>query len=388
MEREKELPYSEGVMRNILYLANRGSLIGGGEISLRELLKGLNKEAFNPLVICPEEGELTKSIRGMRLRVFCLPMKRLRYGNPLSLLPTVARMAKIIKREKVDLIHANGSRCMIYSGIAAKLCRKPIVWHVRITQSEPMLDRFLASLASRVVVISQEVKRRRFNWLENRGKVAVVYNGVDLALYNTKPNNGGLRKELGLSATTPLVGIVAQLHPKKGLQFFLKAARRVSQLLPDCRFLIVGEDITAKEDYLLQLRALTRELGIEGRVVYTGFREDIPSVIVSMDCLVLSSLEEAFGRVLIEAMAASKPVVATKVGGVPEIVVDGSTGLLVPPADEESLARGIIYLLQNREVAKKMGQEGRARAEKLFSLEGHVAHIEALYNQLLNQKDR
>jgi len=375
-------------MKNILYLANKGNLIGGGEVSLKELLKGLNKETFCPLVICPEEGELAKGIRRMGLRVFCLPMKRLRYGNLLSLFSTVARMAKIIKREKVDLIHANGSRCMIYGGIAARLCRKPIVWHVRIAQSEPMLDKFLASLASRVVVISQAVKKRRFNWLKKKEKVEVVYNGADLELYNAKPNNGNLRKELGLSETTPLVGVVAQLHPKKGLQFFLKAARQVNQLLADCRFLIVGEDITAKEDYLPQLRALTRELGIEGRVVYTGYREDIPSVMASIDCLVLSSLEEAFGRVLIEAMAASVPVVATEVGGVPEIVVEGRTGLLVPPADEESLARGIIYLLQNREVARKMGQKGRARVEKLFSLEGHVARIEALYNQLLNQRER
>lgn len=375
-------------MRNILYLANRGRLIGGGEVSLKELLKGLNKETFHPTVLCPEEGELAEGIRGMGLRVFCLPMKRLRYGNFFSLISTVARMVRIIKREKVDLIHANGSRCMIYGGIAARLCHRPIIWHVRIAQPEPWLDRFLASLASRVVVISQEVKKRRFNWLEKRGKVEVVFNGVDLELYNNKPNNDNLRRELGLPETASLVGIVGQLHPKKGHQFFLKAAKRVSQLFPDCRFLIVGEDISAKGDYLPKLRALTRELGIEGKVVYTGFRENIPSIMASIDCLVLSSLEEPFGRVLIEAMAASKPVVATRVGGVPEIVIEGKTGLLVPPADEKTLARGIIYLLQNRELANRMGQEGRSRVEELFTLKGHVARIENTYSQLLSLREK
>jgi len=373
-------------VRNILYLANRGNVIGGGEVSLKELLKGLNKDIFHPLVICPEEGELAKGIREMGLRVLCVPMKKLRYGNLFSLLSTVKRMVKIIKRENIDLIHANGSRCMIYGGIAARLCRKPVVWHVRITQSEPLLDRFLASLASMVVVISQEVKTKRFSWLENKEKVEVVYNGVDLELYIKKPKNDSLRREFGLSEGAPLVGTLSQLHPKKGHQFFLKAARRVSESFPDCGFLIMGKDITARGDYLTRLKELTRELGIEGRVVYAGFREDIPSVMASIDCLVLSSLEEAFGRVLIEAMAASKPVVATRVGGVPEIVIDGKTGFLVSPADEEALARGIVYLLQNSEVAVKMGQEGRSRVEELFSLEEHVAHMEAIYNLVLNQR--
>jgi glycosyltransferase involved in cell wall biosynthesis len=180
---------------------------------------------------------------------------------------------------------------------------------------------------------------------------------------------------------SPLVGIVGGLIPWKGHCYFLEAAFLISRKFSEVKFLVVGEDFVGGR-YRRQLEDLSFKLGLSDKVVFTGFRQDIPEILGSLEILVLTSLKEPFGRVLIEAMACAKPVVATNAGGVPEIVREGETGLLVPMRDPEALARSIKLLLNNKEKAKEMGEKGRRRVEENFTIEAHVKKVESLYQVL------
>ena len=368
-------------MANVLYLTNSGDIVGGGQISLINLLKYLNRSRFLPLVVCPTEGKLAMTVRHMGIQVVIIAMGRLRHLNLLSLAVGVRKIIKLVKDRRIDIIHANGSRCMIYGGIAAKICRVPVVWHVRIIESDSWLDKFLTFFSKRIIVISRAVKKR-FSWLKNQEKIELIPNGVDLNIYRPEETGKNVRMEYSLG-NARVVGIVGQLILKKGHKNFINASKIVSDAYQDVKFLIVGEDIIRNGKYREELEGLVRSLKLDDKIIFTGYRQDIPQVISVFDIFALSSLTEPFGRVLIEAMAMSKPVVATNVGGVPEIVKDGITGILVPPNDPNSMAEAIIHLLKNKEKAYKMGLAGRKRVEEHFSIEINVRKTEELYQEIL-----
>lgn len=363
---------------DILYLANSGEIFGGGQISLMGLIKGLNRMKFHPLVLCPAEGSLVDELNKMSVETQIIRMETLRNLNIFSWMRTINRLIQIIQRRKIDLIHSNGSRPTIYGGIAARLTKIPLIWHVRIADSDRLLDKLLAKLAVRIIVVSKAVGRR-FNWLKDKeNKVAVIYNGIDLEKFNPAVNGEKIRKEFHLSLDTPLVGIVGRLDWYKGHQYFLQAAKKVAEAIPDTHFLIVGDG-----EYRERLENLRKELGLNENVIFTGNREDIPQILADIDIFALSSVSEGFGRSAAEAMACAKPVVATKVGSLPEVVDDGITGSLVLPRNPNALAEAIITLLQNKEKAQRMGQAGRKRVEKMFSLQQNIRQTGEIYEEIL-----
>jgi len=368
-------------LSNILYLANSGEIFGGGQISLSGLMKGLDQERFQPLVVCPATGSLVDELKRMSVETQITRMGTLRNLNIFSWIKTINRLIQLIKRRKIDLIHSNGSRATIYGGIAARLTRTPLIWHVRIAGCDRLLDKPLTRLATKIIVISEAVGRR-FDWLKNKGeKVVVIYNGIDLERFNPTINGKRIREEFLLSPETPLIGIVGRLDWYKGHQYFLQATKKVTEAIPDARFLIVGDG-----GYRKRLENLTKELGLDKKVIFTGNRKDIPQILASLDLFVLSSVSEGFGRSVAEAMACGKPVVATKVGGLLEVIEDGVTGSLAPSKNPKALAKAIITLLQDKEKTQKMGMAGRKRAEELFSIEKNVKKTEELYEKILMRK--
>jgi len=363
---------------DILYLANSGEIFGGGQISLMGLIKGLDTMKFHPLVLCPAEGSLVDELNKMGVETQIVRMETLRNLNIFSWMRTINRLIQIIQGRKIDLIHSNGSRPTIYGGIAARLTKIPLIWHVRIADSDRLLDKLLARLAVRIIVVSKAVGRR-FNWLKDKeNKVAVIYNGIDLEKFNPAVNGKKIRKEFHLSLDTPLVGIVGRLDWYKGHQYFLQAAKKVAEAIPDTHFLIVGDG-----EYRKRLENLRKKLGLNENVVFTGNREDIPQILADIDIFALSSVSEGFGRSAAEAMACAKPVVATKVGSLPELVDDGITGSLVLPKNSNALAEAIITLLQNKEKAQRMGHAGRKRVEKMFSLQQNIRQTGEIYEEIL-----
>ena len=364
----------------ILYLANSGDIIGGGQISLLGLLKRLNRGKYYPLVICPEEGSLFDELNKIVVETKIVRMETIRNLNIFSWVRTVNKLIQLIKRREIDLIHSNGSRATIFGGIAARLTKTPLIWHVRIANSDKLLDRLLARLASKIIVISKAVSRR-FDWIEDKeDKIVLVYNGINLESFKPDVGIRKVRGKISLSSETPLVVTVGRLDWYKGHKYLLEAAEKIVQTLPDARFLIVGDG-----GYRKRLENQVKQLNLDENVIFTGNRKDIPEILAGIDLFVLSSVSEGFGRAVAEAMACAKTVVATKAGGLSEVVEDGITGILVPPKNSIALAEAIIKLLKDKKKAENMGIAGRKRVEKLFSIERNVKSIEELYEEILSR---
>ncbi|MFC1570491.1 glycosyltransferase family 4 protein [Candidatus Omnitrophota bacterium] len=366
---------------NTLYLANSGEIFGGGQVSLIELIKELDQEKFHPIAVCPSEGSLVNELKKMGVDTRIIKMETLRRLNIFSWVRTVRRLTRLIKSEKIDLIHSNGSRATIYGGIAAKLTKVPLVWHVRIADSDGLLDNLLARLVAKIVVISKAVGRR-FDWLKNKEeKVGVIYNGIDLDRFNPAINGDKIRAELHLSSGGLLVGTVGRMDWYKAQQYFLQAAKEVTETITDAHFIVVGDG-----EHRKRLEDLTRQLDLDRNVTFLGNREDVPQILASLDLFVLSSVSEGFGRSAAEAMACGKAVVATKVGGLQEVVDDGISGFLVPPKDPAALSKAIIALLKDKEKSQRMGMAGRKRAEELFDIKKNVKETEELYERIIPRK--
>jgi len=213
-------------------------------------------------------------------------------------------------------------------------------------------------------------------------KIEVIYNGLDLSEYQQILKTKQLREELGVVNGAPLVGLIANFNFEiKGHIYFLGAAKKILEKVPDAKFVLVG-DGPLRSHY----EEVARDLNIKRDVYFLGKRTDVPTIISNLDVSVLSSTNEGFSNVIMESMAAGKPVVATNVGGSREMVTDGVTGYLVPPADSQSMAGAIINLLQNPDKAMAMGSAGREVVKERFTVETMVKKYEELYFSLL--KDR
>jgi len=366
----------------VLFVENHGDIVGGGQISLLGLMGHLS--ASTPEYVCPAEGTMTEAVRQAGIPVRILAMPPLRPANALLVAKVGWRLSRMAREGGIDLIHANGTRGMFYAGLAGLMARLPVLWHVRVVESDGWWDRVLSRLATRIIAVSEAV-RRRFHYLRTETKIQVVHNGVDLQSF-VQGHGMALRQRLRLG-DGPLVGMVAQLIPLKRQEDFIRAAALVAPTCPEARFLVIGAEPEAGGTYECKLRDLVEELELGERLIFTGFLQEAPDVMAMLDLVTLTSRDEAFGRVLIEAMAASRPVVATRGGGVPEIVVDGETGLLVRIGDVEGIAAAITSLLAAPERRRAMGAAGHRRALAHFSIEAHAGKVEALYRQLVEKQE-
>ncbi|PYO27018.1 MAG: glycosyltransferase family 1 protein, partial [Candidatus Rokuibacteriota bacterium] len=210
------------------------------------------------------------------------------------------------------------------------------------------VQRVICRLADCIVANAEAVKR----WLVDEGyderRITVIHNGIDAAPYGKTAADGRLHQELGLPPGAPLIAVLCRLSPIKGLEYFLEAATTLAASVPEARFLIVGEADAQDAEYRRRLEAYADRLGLGRRVVFTGLRLDVPAVLDEVAVSVLPSLSEGLSNVLLESMAAGVPVVATRVGGNPEAVEEGVTGLLVPPRDAAGLAGAIARVLEDR----------------------------------------
>lgn len=366
--------------RPILFVEHHGQIVGGGQFSLLVLMQGL--EHYEPHCVTGGEGSMTEAVQAAGIEGAVVPMPALKLGNLVASLRCVRALCRIAKGRQAAILHANGSRSMFYAGLVGKIVGLPVVWHVRIAESDGWWDRFLASLATRIIAISLSVERR-FAGLRAAPRVRLVHNGVDTEVF-AHGDGAQWRERLGWGAR-PLVGMVAQLIPWKRQDVFLRAMALLPARFSEVRFAVVGAEPDPAGEYAARLRVLAVELGLGDRVEFMGFCNDAPGIFAALDIVVLTSENEPFGRVLIEAMAAGRPVVATAGGGVPEIVVDGETGLLVAVGDAEATAAAVGELLADPKKARAMGAVGRERVRAKFSIEAHVRKLEALYADVLDQ---
>lgn len=381
--------------RTVCYVQG-SSEVGGSDVCLLRLVGGLDKRRYQPLVVLPGDGPLVGSLRAAGARVVFLPMMQLRSVRSASyqlryalrFWPTVFGLARLIRREQVRLVHSN-SLYISYGAWAAMLAGVPHIWHIREIPGFPphvmrAVGGLVVGLSACVIAMSGAVATALH---QRNSKIQVIADGIDVETFRAAHGAPTIREELGIEAGVPLVGFVGRLDPWKGAHVFVRAAERVARRSPDARFVVCGGPLAGHSDYAERLKALAARLGLDGRIIFTDWRYPparMAEVMAALDVLVHTSVEpEPFGLVLLEAMASSKPVIASRAGGPIEIVDDGVTGILVPPGRHHQLAREILTLIGDPALARRLGQAGQARALELFSLAGQVRTVESAYGAAL-----
>lgn len=309
------------------------------------------------------------------------------------------RLARALRRQRIQILHSYNFYANMFSLPAAKLARVPCVvasirdMGVYLTPRQQYVQKLVSRLADRVVVNAEAIR----NWLISQGysgeRITVIPNGVDLARFDGASAGTGLRRKIGVPEDARLVLLLARLNPQKGVEYFLRAAARISARFPKVYFLIVGETFTntqgvfaSDREYPQQLAELATRLGIGERLRITGFVTDIPALLSQVSVSVLPSLSEGLSNTLLESMAAGVPIVATRVGGTPEAIHDGVHGLLVPPKDEVALGEAIAAILGNAQLASQLGQQARERVHQRYSLERMVQANQELYENLVAER--
>ncbi len=361
---------------SVLVVSNHADIVGGGEISLLTLLKGLDRSRWTPIVVVPSEGPVANSSRllGISTRVIPLPSLRRPW---LSFLRSIAALCRTIRETGAIFLHANGSRAMLYAGLAGLLTRRPVIWHLRVWRPDPKLDWLLVKLATRSIAISDAVRARLSPWPAAQRRCVVVHNGLDLDVFVPSQDPESVRRSIGIPSGVRAIGTVGRLVPFKGHEYLLEAFTRIRYDYPGIHLLVVGDGPRRAA-----LEQQAQALAIAEVVHFTGHREDVPDILSILDVFILPSIAEDFGRVLIEAMAMERPVVASNGGGVPEIIQHGVCGLLVPPADPSGMADAVRTLLADPVRCSSMGRAGRQRVEKEFNLQRHAELVEKVYAEV------
>ena len=373
--------------------------IGGPAIHTILLTAGLNSERFEAVLVTGVEGKYEGNMLDLAaakgVKPITIPQLR-RNIDPIGGFIALFKLYRLMRREKPHIVHTHTATAGLLGRLAAKLAGVPVILHTfhghvlhgyfgpLRSKALVWMERRLARLSDRIVTVSEGQKRELVGYgIAPLEKIAVVPLGFELEdLLACESHRGELRRELGLTDQNKLIGIVARLVPIKNHRLFLQVAEVVAEAVPQARFLVVGDGELREE-----IEAYARDLGLDGRVLFTGWRQDLPRLYADLDVVALTSINEGTPVSLIEAMAAGVPVVATAVGGVPDVIVDGKTGYLVKAGNVEGMAEAIIELLSNPEKAREMGQEGREAVCPKFSAQTLIANVEELYDELLRNKD-
>lgn len=366
----------------ILYVDHTTEL-GGAEHSLLALLRTLDRDRFEPTLACPP-GRLAERAQGLDVSVVGLDLEKLRSRNPLASLSRLRRggrrLGAMLRERGFGVVHANTLRAAAYIAQVSRRSRPPFVWHVRDYEMPGVVRKALLRSCDAALVTSQFLAAS----LGNPEKARLVPNGVALA--DVPPDEAGaaVRDELGIAPSAPVIGCLGRIRPWKGQGYFVQAVAELAPRLSDAVFLLVGSTLFPDRgrDYVAELHDDAVRLGVADRIRFVPQRDDPLAVLRAMDVVVNCSENEPFGRVLIEAMACRRPVVAFRSGAVPEIVVDGSTGLLVPMGDTSGMAQAVLDLVRHPTRAEALGEAGRERVAEHFSLAASTRAIEALYGEL------
>lgn len=345
----------------------------GGQDQLLSLLQGLKKHGEHVSLVAQPESPMEKRARDEGIMVY--PTK---LWSEFDLL-TFSRFYRLFRSTRIDIVHYNTPRPIFLGTLASKIMHIPvriISRRVNYPLRKNPYSRFKYQWGiDRIIAVSNSIKETLVAHGINPNIIDTVYEGIDIASFDAVPAS----KEQFASGDGFAFGTLAYMSDEKGLSFLVDAAKRVCDKFPLARFVLVGEGPLRKK-----LETQVRNLGLGSNVVFTGFREDVVSLLKTFKGFVLPSLSEGFPTVILYAMAASLPVVATNVGGIPEMVQHGATGLLVEPADADSLAEALCGILKNATAAVEMGRAGRRRIESVFNLDKKISETLSIYRNTFN----
>ena len=347
----------------------------GGQNQVLVTVLGLRGLGHRTMLVAHPDGELRQRAKEGLDLIPLAPKTEMDLG-------AAWRLSRLLKQLKPDIVHAHDPHGVAMAGLAlsmsTQLAKPPLVvsrrvdFHLRNAALSRwkyrQVDCFIcASEAIRQMIVADGVPAAR---------TVTVHEGIDLERMNTAPR-ASLHEDLFLPHQAPIVGNVAALVPHKGQRHLIEAAALVVRKVPDARFVIAGEG-----ELRPALERQIKEHRLEKHVLLAGFRPDVLSLHKAFDVFVMSSITEGLGTSLLDAMAAAKPIVATATGGIPEVVVDGVTGILVPPRDDASMAAAIVQLLKDAALRQQMGYAGLARARDLFSSERMLKETLKVYKRV------
>lgn len=386
----------------MLYVeGNLDGTVGGSYFSLLYLASGLDRARFEPVVVLAAETPLRPRFEAAGIRTLLRPMTpgvRLQgvIGSVLAKGLNLYRgwiadslsLAALLRSERVDLVHLNNTVTGNHPWmIGARLAGVPCITHERgINSHFSWRTRLLARNLEAIICISSAVRDNLLKHGFHHPPLVTIHNGLDPRLMHTTRSSAEIRAELGVGPDVRLIGMVGNIKPWKGQEVVIRAMGLLRDEFPEVTCLLIGHTSPSDAAYRDHVTGLIESTGLRGRVIVTGHRADIANYVAALEIQVHASIEpEPFGRVLLEAMAAKKPLVASGSGAVPEIVVDGQTGLLFEPGQPESLASALRSLLHDPARGAAMGLAGFERLQAKFSIRHNIRETQALYDRLLQK---
>lgn len=361
----------------ILHTESSGGL-GGQEFRTLAEARGMASRGHRVILAVRPDSALRPLAEQAGLVVEPLVFARSRFG------PLVVECVRLISRHAPDIVNTHGSIDSWTASIAARLSPvRPIIVRTR-HKVTPVSRSYLGQLLYRILphgIITTGVAVREYlteRFRLDADKIVSIPSGVDLRVFRAGPGSGVLRKELGVLPEQPLIGVVSFLRIAKGIREFVAAAALVSRTCPDARFVIAG-DGHERAGLVRQIE----ELGLVDKCFMIGHRNDVPQVLAELDIFVLPTLDDAMPQSLTQAMAMKRPVVATAVGGIPEVIRDGVTGLLVPPGDSVSLARAIEQMIADPILRHTLAEGGYLLIQERYTFEQMLDATESFYQHLL-----
>lgn len=339
------------------------------------------------------EGCIEPAIAAAGVDIIRVP-DLLREVAPLRDWLALRHLTTLFRTRRYDIVHTHTSKAGFVGRLAAVRARVPVVVHTPhgnifdgyfprpVTRAFITMERYAARRTDRIIELTPNgIEEHLRQGIGTRAQFEVVFSGIDLAPYdNARARRDETRRALGIAPDAVLIGAAGRLEPVKGFSHFIEAARIVAAAVPQAHFVLAGQGALEAA-----LHAEAVDLG--GRFQFLGLRDDIPDLMAAFDIFVLSSLNEGMGRVLLEAAAAGVPAVATRVGGVPDVVHDGLTGILTPPRDPDALAAALCRLAQDAPARRRMGEAARLAVVPHYGLERMVRRIEQLYEDLIREKN-
>ncbi len=379
---------------NVLHAITKLEL-GGAQENTLYTLRNLDRGRYNLFLITNDRGILVEEAKKIKdVKAFFIP-ELIRPINPLKDLIALIKLFRFCRREKIDIIHTHSSKAGILGRWAARLAKVPIITHtVHGWGFYPkqnflkrrlfiFLEKITAKITDKLIAVSRaNIETGIKNRIEKKEKYTLIRSGIKPSQFqNVEVNIVEKKKELGLGLDTKVVGMIAPFKPQKAPLDFVKVARRVIGKKPKTQFLLIGDGELRPE-----IERSIKERDLEKEVILTGWRKDIPQILKVIDVLALTSRWEGLPRVFPEAMASGLPIVANKVDGAPEAIEEGVNGFLISVGDIRGMAEKIIALLDNPEMAKEIGREGREKVFPEFDIDLMVEKIDNLYQELARSK--
>ena len=349
-------------------LVSHNSNLSGAPISLSHLARKLPSFGFSPLLLLPGPGPLVNLLKSWDIEYRILKRPN-----------AVFDFIRIIKKERPVIIHVN-SLVKTWPVLVSRLTNKPVIWHVReYLGNKKIYARLIHLFAYRVIVISQT----QYRLFDGMKKAVYIPNGVDHSIFEgVHPAIDLINKK---EEVRTIVTYIGSIEPRKGLLVLTRAAAFLSDR-PKIHYVVVGDTPQGNERYKNEILDFIKKEGLNAQFHFFGYRNDIPEILASSDILCHPAFVEAFGRVVIEAMASRLPVIATDIGEMPKIVDDGHTGFLVPSGNHEAISKAVTQLDSDKELCKKMGNAGKKRSKEKYDIVLHAQRIAHLYDELLGSK--